>query len=165
MARIRLSAILWRRMNRATFDTLAGNSAGQYDIRLGSDESIEEFLEGVDPQEHTELGGFTLAVPIEAFDGPNPIGPQTLHVRYMGRESARGDWNIPSQRPDTAYPLWRRGRGAPLQFQSSPHEFALLARDVHGHFHARWISEQNFNNLPPEIQTMLLQRDVGIAQL
>ena len=39
-----VEAVLWRNFNKATYDTLAGNSKGQYDIRLGSTVDLNSFF-------------------------------------------------------------------------------------------------------------------------
>lgn len=164
MPTVRLRAILWRLMNKATFDTLAGSSRGQYDIRLGSDPRIAAFFKGLNKEDPTSLGGFTLRVQIEAYEGSNPVPRQTIEVRCMGPDSERKDWYIASQRPDTAYPLWRCGRGAPEQFSGSPHELVLIARDVNGHYHGRWVKEETFQNLPEELRHELTQQEVGVLE-
>ena len=164
MSKKSLSAILWRRVNKATVDTLIGISGGQYDIRLGSSNGIAEFFENVQRRDETELGGFTLDVPIQAYDGSDAVQAQTLIVRYMGAESARRDWNIPSQRPATAYPLWRVGRGLPSGTTAAPTppHFIILAKDVEGNFHARWISSEDFELLPEEMKRMAQSEEVGV---
>lgn len=164
MALIRLKAILWRRANKATFDTLRGNSGGQYDIRLNKDPALLEFFAGLAQHDPTELGGYTIDVPIHAHDGPDPVGETTLQVRFMGQESDREDWYIRAQRPDTAYPLWRPGRGVPATFDSERRDFVLVLRDVNDQFHARWISDEAFDSLPGALRSRMLEKQTGVMQ-
>ena len=98
-----ISGIVWRNLNKATFDTLNNRSPGQYDIRLGSAD-YSAFFDGLPRENATNIGGFSLTVPLTSF--PADTGASTpLVVRYMGNDSSRRDWNIPSQRSATAYSL------------------------------------------------------------
>lgn len=160
----RASAILWRKCNKATFDTLNDSSAGQYDIRL-TRRDYEKFFLGVAKADETELGGYTLNVVLEPFTGPSPVALTTIKVRFMGELSGRKDWNIPSQRQGTAYPLWRPGRGVGTTFTADANEFMLIIRDVDGKFHARWIHHADFSALPDNIKTMLSENEVGWGEL
>lgn len=147
MAMVPVQSILWRWCNRATYDTLHGNSRGQYHIAFSDTPQIHKFFEGV-PRSATELGGYTMKVPVAPFDGVPSVAAQDLTIRFMGPESSRGDWNIVGQRPATAYPLWRPGRGVPDVYDDSWKEYVLLIRDRAGAFHARWISTESFSRLP-----------------
>ncbi len=102
-----MAKLLWRKTNQATLDTLNGRSGGQYDIRLARGDEFAEFFSGLPLSELTEHGGYTLTVPISQAPQPLGVPAQSLRVRFMGPQSKRRDWNIPSQRPETAYPLWR----------------------------------------------------------
>lgn len=160
MSEQKVHAILWVRCQKATFDTLHGHSRGQYHIALPDDEEIHDFFEGL-PQTSTDKGGYEIQVPIEAFDGTDPVPAQDLPVRYMGTESRRKDWNIRSQRPATAYPLWRPGRGVPDEYRKGWREYAVLARDENDAFHARWISSDAFRRLPSWVRAALESADSG----
>ena len=159
-----VDAILWRRCNQATFDSLNGNSRGQYDIRLTRGD-FELFFLGVPQINSTELGGFDLEVQFQPFTGPQPVAATSVTIRFMGQNSARRDWNIPSQRPDTAYPLWRPGRGVDATFNANAHEYVLIARDIDGNFHARWIKDAAFSMLPTNVQEILNSREVAWRML
>lgn len=161
---IRVNAILWRRWNEATFDSLQGHSKGQYDIRLSTAE-FAPFFADVARTEHTDLGGYSIDVPLHAFTGANPVPGQQVTVRFMGAQSKRRDWNIPSQRPETAYDLWRRGRGVPSSFTAAGNEYLIIVRDVNGGFHARWINDAHFAQLPPSIQAMMRADDVNWSKI
>lgn len=161
----RVKALLWRICNQATFDSLHGKSKGQYDIRLTSKPAVAEFFQGLPHEEATELGGYTIQVPITAFSGPDPVPESTLAVRYMGPNSERKDWNIPAQRPETAYPLWRPGRGVPDTFEAAAKDYVLLVRDVKGGFHARWLRGANLASLPANVREAILAETVSVLFL
>jgi 5-methylcytosine-specific restriction enzyme B len=128
---------------------------------------LATFFRGVPQRAQTALGGFTLDVHVEAFEGANPVPAQKLIVRYMGGKSVRRDWNIPSQRPATAYPLWREGRGLPRHTRRppSPPHYVILARDTDDKFHARWLTSEGFARLPPEVKKMAQQEEVGVYSI
>lgn len=158
-----LKAVLWRRVKQATLDTLLDQSSGQYHITLARPEGIDEFFAGLRQEDPTPLGGYTLRVPIAPMHGPNPVGEEELEVRYMGPRSSRGDWNIPSQRSNTAYPLWRPGRAFPRSKPPALNEDTLiLARDTAGGFHARWIKADKLPAVPDPLRTLIERQEVGI---
>lgn len=159
--RRRVAAVLWRRANKASLDSLLGISVGQYDVRLGADPRIEEFFTGLPRRSATSLGGYTLDVSVEPYDGANPIATQTLGVRYMGERSQRKDWYIRAQRPDSAYPLWRPGRAFTSR-GAVKDDYLMLVRDDDGHFHARWIREADVGRLPPSIAAEMRSEEVGV---
>jgi hypothetical protein len=163
--KIRAKALLWRICNQATFDSLHGRSQGQYDIRLTTKPLIGEFFAGLKQDAPTSLGGYTLRVPIAAFEGPNSVPPMVLDVRYMGPRSERKDWNIPAQRPETAYPLWRPGRGVPKTSEAAAKDYVLLVRDVNDAFHARWLRGANLSSLPANVREAILAETVGVLFL
>lgn len=160
MARITVSAVMWRLCNKATYDTLHGNSGGQYHIAIPDSTKIHEFFEGV-PRAPTDLRGYEMEVPIAPFDGDPPVEAQELTVRFMGPDSSRKDWNIVAQRPMTAYPLWRPGRGVPDDYDSSWHEYVVLVKDRNRAFHARWISTAAFERLPDVVREPLSSKKYG----
>jgi hypothetical protein len=164
MALIELKAVLWRRVNEATFDTLIGDSRGQYDIRLTTDPDVERFFEGLAQHDPTDKGGYTIDVPIAPFEGEDPVDAAVLQVRYMGPESIRKDWYIRAQRPETAYPLWRPGRGLPTTFVEGKRDFVILVRDINDKFHARWISDEAFDQLPKQLRSLMLSKHIGVMQ-
>ena len=160
MSQHEVEAVLWVRCQQATFDTLHGKSRGQYHIAFPDDDRIHDFFDGV-PRVDTSKGGYEMAVPLEPFEGSEPVPAHELGVRYMGLGSSRKDWNIRSQRPATAYPLWRPGRGVPKTYRQGWREYAVLARDADDHFHARWISSTAFQHLPSWIRLVLESANSG----
>jgi hypothetical protein len=164
MTLVPLRAMLWRRVNRATFDTLHGNSPGQYHITLTASPAVASFVAALPKYELTELGGYTVDLPIEPFDGTDPVLAETLRIRYMGGQSQRKDWNIPAQRPETAYTLWRPGRGVPAKktFAQKRRDFILVLLDANHHYHARFIRDESFAKLPHEVQDLLNESQFGV---
>ncbi len=162
MSRRGVKAVLWRRVLKATIDTLIGEAKTQYDIRLTADAQIAPFFDGV-AQVAGGNGGYTIHAPIAAFDGPNPVPPTTLEVHYMGSQSARKDWNLPSQRPTTAYPLWRPGRAFPKGSPPSDGtDTIILIRDDQNQFHARWLAPAGIAALPDPIRTLVNKDQAGV---
>ncbi|MHB1638831.1 MAG: hypothetical protein ACYCUD_03190 [Candidatus Dormibacteria bacterium] len=160
--KIRVKGLLWRICNQATYDSLHGTSQGQYDIRLTAKPVIAEFFAGLAHYDPTDLGGYTVHVPLAAFEGAHPVAESTLAVRYMGPNSERKDWNIPSQRPETAYPLWRPGRGVPDTVGAAAGDYVLIVRDIANAFHARWLRGTNLAALPSNIREAILAETVGV---
>lgn len=161
---VRVDAILWRRCNTATIDTLLGLSRGQYHITLQT-HSYDEFFVGLAKHNPTDLGGHEYHVPIASFTGTSPVPERTLVVRYMGPRSARQDWNISAQRPDTAYELWRPDRGFIDRASAGDRDFLVIIRDGTQNFHARWIRSVDFPVLPPVIQEHMLRTAAGWVKL
>ncbi|WP_395770252.1 hypothetical protein [Arenimonas sp.] len=159
-----VNAILWRKCNQATIDTLEGVSNGQYHIALQTHDYSRFFI-GVEKKNNTGLGGYELDVPIEPFSGQNPVDALTLTFKYMGQTSARKDWNIPAQRPDTAYPLWRKGRGYSSRKTVGTHDYIVIARDTDGSFHARWVRSADFIAIPEKLRTLMLASDAGWSEV
>jgi hypothetical protein len=163
--KIHASAILWRRCEKATVDTLHGISKGQYHIELNRDPGLEEFFKGLQRINPNADGGYDIVVPIEPFDGEPPVSAKELTIKYLGEGKVRKSWYIRSQRPDTAYELWRPGRGVPDTFVDGAREFILLIRDQDGHFHARWIHDDDFDKLPTIVKEALISAKVGWREL
>jgi 5-methylcytosine-specific restriction protein B len=158
-----VKGVLWRRVLQATIDTLTDDSKGQFHIALTTNKLIPTFFEGLPQQEPTAHGGYELEVPIAAFDGPNPVPAQSLTVRFMGPGSARKDWNIPSQRSDTAYPLWRPGRAFPAGQPPTPGtDTIILVRDQHDRFHARWLNAAAVAALPQPLRDIITKDEAGV---
>jgi 5-methylcytosine-specific restriction enzyme B len=158
-----IKGVLWRRVLQATIDTLQDASKGQFHIALTANPLISVFFDGLPKQKPTQNGGYELEVPIAAYDGPSPVTGQTLTIRYMGKNSARRDWNIPSQRSDTAYPLWRPGRAFPVGKPPSPGvDTIILVRDQHDRFHARWLKAANVATLPQPLRDEIMRDEAGV---
>lgn len=154
--------LLWRLVLEATIDTLAGRSRGQYHIGLARPTGIEAFFEGL-PRVSTPLGGYTIEVPLAPATKPIPVPASKIEVAYLGPESRRRDWRIPSQRPATAYPLWRRGIGL-LDATRPGEDYVVLVR-ASGVFHARWLRGSDLEGLPAALVTRLRDSTHGVESL
>jgi hypothetical protein len=152
--------LLWRKVLEATVDTLAGRSRGQYDIRLGRPAGIEEFFAGL-PRARTALGGYNVQVPLAAAAAPVSVPATSMTVAYIGPNSQRKDWRIPSQRPESAYPLWREGVGL-LAGTAPGEDLVVMVRDDHDVYHARWLRGAQVPALPPQIQYSMQRRTAGV---
>lgn len=162
MAKIPVDAILWRQVTKTNYNTLSGTAKGEYDIRLGIDDEIDSFFRGVSKTDQTALGGYTLKIDLAPLESTSPVPKTPLRVRYMGPRSSRGDWNIPSQRPDTAYPLWRLSRVNPNQAEDN---YIVIARCVDGTFHARWLKPKAFGQLPIFLQKRFSSATFGVISM
>ncbi|MCM1175193.1 MAG: AAA family ATPase [Blautia sp.] len=160
-------SVLWRNFNQATIDTLSGKSAGQYDIRLGAKSGYTDFFEGVPHKNLTSLGGYELKIKLEeVIDSSEQVvcEEKELTVRYMGGKSTRKDWNIPSQRPETAYPMWiQSGRYPGKKDEKS---YILLIRSTAGKFYGRILLSDEVNTLPDVLKDAIgKNKDFGIYKV
>jgi hypothetical protein len=155
--------VLWRVVENATLDTLRGQSAGQYHIALARPRGIEEFFGGL-PQIPKDLRGYTVDVPLEAAPGTPAVPAQKLAVFFNGWQASRKEWRIPSQRPHTAYPLWRPGVGPQPTTQPGT-DVIVLVRDEHARFHARWLDGAQRAQLPSSLQQSIDAHDTGTRVL
>lgn len=162
----KIKSILWRKINKSTFDTLKGISSGQYDIRLGTN-ITEDFISGLDKSNFTEKGGFNINIQLDPYDDlldPNlSVSESSLILRFMGDASSRKDWNIPSQRPDTAYELWKPSRRLPDGLPTNSYLCIVRAED--DTFHARLILDDEFENLPLLLQQNMSKSEAGCMPL
>jgi len=166
MALRRINAILWRRYYTSTSDALFGKNTSQYYIELPKGGgNYAEFVNGggtwfKDPQDNdcvkfeiAELDGSDL----EKYE-------MTLKVLAAGKQRG-GNTIIYDQSPAKAYPLWRPKRG-PLRLYDKhidgpAPQYAVIVRDIHNSFHARWIRHEDFLALPHEIRDLLDAKDAG----
>lgn len=157
-----ISGIVWRNLNKATFDTLNNRSPGQYDIRLGSAD-YSAFFDGLPRENATNIGGFSLTVPLTSFPTADTGASTPLVVRYMGNDSSRRDWNIPSQRSATAYSLWRPDRRLPNA--PSDKSFLVLLKTYSGKYYGRLILARELDYLPEDLKDLLLSNERGCRML
>jgi hypothetical protein len=158
--------LLWRRANKATLDTLRGNSPGQYDIRLGKKQEVRRFFEGF-PQirDHKGLRTDIWTQPALLPNRGEATPPYKLEIRWMSETSKRGDLYIRSQRPDTAHPLWRPGVG-PSNRTRRETDYAVLLRTRDDRFFAGWLRKAQLRSLPQALRERLEKSDgVGVAAL
>lgn len=163
MSRYSVRAVLWRQVLDATIKTLTDQSKGQYHIALTSDSEIEKFFAGLTRENSTAQGGYDIQVRLEALGGQATVAAQSLRVRYMGASSERQDWNIPSQRSTTAYPLWRPGRA--FDASNPPQigtEAIVIVRDAQCQFHARWLTHTDIARLPTQLRERIAKNGAGV---
>jgi HNH endonuclease len=156
--------LLWRRGNKATLDTLRGESRGQYDIRLGRKASVAEFFEGLSQvmdHDGTRMDLWTEPAPLpDESESP----PWKLRIRRMSDKSKRRDMYIRAQRPETAHPLWRPGVG-PTDETEPETDYVVLLRTASDHFYAAWLREEQLDQLPEGLRTTIGKSQVGARQL
>jgi 5-methylcytosine-specific restriction enzyme B len=158
-----LDAFLWRRVkgaDSATVVTLVGESKGQYDIRLSS-KDYTPFFHSLAKENETERGGFDISLPIQPFRGPNSVDERVLIVHFMGEGSRRKDWYIRAQRPNSAYELWREGRGFESKSTVGDNDYIVIARDKNNDFHARWIRSSDFDSIPDVMKEHMITAEAG----
>lgn len=155
--------LLWRSVLQATIDTLLGRSKGQYHITLNRPSGIQDFFAGL-PRAATDRGGYNVQVPLAAAFEPVATPATSFTVAYIGPKSSRRDWRITSQRPDTAYPLWRSGVGL-LDTTRAGDDFIVLVRDTMRQYHARWLRRSDLDSLPVSLIASLGQGTAGIIDL
>ena len=160
--RVPVEAVLFVSINRISWRAMNGQEKGQYDLRIAAKSEIGAFFESVPTTETTDLGGWLRNVPIQAFDGPEPVPARTVPLRYGGPQSGRKDYYFPSQKAggDRAYPLWSPVRvtgavGRP--YEEIEGALALIVRDIHGGFHARWVPADKVGDLPEALQERIVQ--------
>lgn len=162
-----LRQILWRRVagsDCSTVKSLIGESRGQYDIRL-SREDFTNFFYDLPKMNETDQGGFEVRVPLCAIDCEPRIDEDEIIVRFMGEGSARKDWYIKSQRPDSAYHAWREGHGFETRGDVGNSDYLIILKDITGCFHARWIRTSELDFLPRRVREIMAERDVGWSEL
>jgi hypothetical protein len=155
--------LLWRVVEQATLDTLRGRSRGQFHIALARPAGIEDFFLGL-AQIPKNLQGYAVTVPIEATPGPPAVPAMSLAVVFNGWQARRKEWRIPSQRPATAYPLWRPGVG-PQPNTPLGTDVIVLVRDEHDRFHARWLTGAQRGQLPTPVEQAVAGSDTGTRAL
>ena len=155
-------SILWRNYNKATYNTLTGVSKGQYDIRLGASGKLLTLFGGLPTSNQTENGGYDISLPLEGyhFQG-TPVADQNITVRYMGPDSVRKDWNISSQRPGTAYPMWIDPARMPGNVDTG--SYVILIRTIDDKFYARVLLSAELPNTPAAFQKAVSESsDCGV---
>ena len=165
--RVPIHSVLFKRITDINWRTLTGRERGQYDLRLGSDAQFETFFDNVPSEEQTDLGGWLRRVPIEAYDGDNPVGLSEIPVRYMGPQSSRRDFYFKSQKYDRpeAYELWKPTRNYTLAtpFEDVEGAATIVVRDLHNNFHARWLTRDAIARLPQQLRVRIEREETGVV--
>jgi 5-methylcytosine-specific restriction endonuclease McrA len=157
--------LLWRRANKATLDTLRGDSGGQYDIRLGRSQPVAGFFAGL-PQvpDHEGVRITIVTDPTLSDDTTAEIPGWELVIRRMSSESKRRDWYIRAQRPVTAHPAWRQGAGPEAETQPEA-DYVLLLRTAGDRFFAGWLRGEEAAAVPTSLLEKMEGRDVNAVAL
>lgn len=157
--------LLWRRANKATLDTLRGNSKGQYDIRLGRSQPVADFFAGLPQiQDHKGTRIAIATDPVLYAAGEAEIPGWELVIRRMSSKSERRDWYIRAQRPKTAHPRWRPGVGPDTETAPET-DYALLLRSAGDRFLAGWLRKQEVAAVPKSLREQMEDRDVDAVAL
>lgn len=162
---VSVEAVLWRAANTATLATLNDESKGQYHIELLAEQGtapdhpigqdFRRFFGDLLGAPVNKKGRLNFNVPVEAVGGSEPVPAQPLPMYYLGEGTARSSWNIPSQRSDTAYPLWRPERACPSGLPGSDKDALLLIRDTKQRYHARWLRSADRGALPDGLRAAM----------
>jgi hypothetical protein len=154
----------------STSDALWGGRKNQYYIDLPAGD-YESFFAGCAEQGTDEENNPTFTIWLEPFAGTPGVARHRIEFEKkregIGRE---GSWNINRQHLDHAYPLWQRERGPTKRFQDmnadeKTRNFLVVARDVEGRFHGRWVRPEDFSSLPTRIKNLLEQKRAGWSLL
>ena len=162
----RIDAILWRSYMTSTSDALWGIRSNQYYIDLPASD-YETFFAGHAEQGADEENNTTFTIWLEPFDGTPGVERHQIEFEKKREGIARaGSWNMNGQHSDAAYPLWKGGRGPTKRFQDMDTEekkrnFIVIARDVEGRFHGRWVRAEDFDSLPTSIKNLLEHKSAG----
>jgi len=170
MALKKIDAILWRSYLTSTSDVLWGTRLNQYYIDLPASD-YEAFFAGHAHESSDEEGNLTFIILLEPFDGSPSVDRRQVEFEKKREGVSRaGSWNINGQHSDAAYPLWKSGRGPTRRFQEMGSEekkknFIVIARDVDGGFHGRWVRSEDFDRLPKSMKELLENKNAGWSQL
>ncbi len=162
MARKKVDAILWRKYLAATSHAIweVSNSQYYFELPVGN---FHEFFKGNCENYVDSEGNDSFAISLEPFDGELKLGPHKVtFVRKRPGSAREGKWTVDSIRDGKAkaYGLWRRERGPISRYESLPDtekekNYIVIARDIDGRFHGRWIRGTDFDALPVAVQNTL----------
>jgi 5-methylcytosine-specific restriction protein B len=156
-----IKSVLWKKVMEATIDTLTGKSTGQYHIELGRGSGVEAFFDCCNQGNQNATGGFEIDLPIERVDCNPAVASETLPIKFLGANSARKTWIMSSQRPTTAYPLWREARAFPNGVVGD--NYILILRDNDDLFHARWLNASDISSLPAQLSKLIQSKDFDVT--
>jgi hypothetical protein len=170
MALKQIDAILWRRYLAATSTALFGRSASQYYIELPpAPDDYLEFLNGAGSRFKDPQGNACAKFMLAELDGPDPQKYEMTFKILAPGKAREGYVNINDQSPKKGYPLWLPPRGPLKVFEPTVDayapQYAVIVRDVHNAFHARWIRHEDFVALPDKIKEILRGKDAGWSLL
>lgn len=167
-----IDAILWRSYLAATSSALWQLNTSQYYFELPRTEPdyIEFFGDSV-MESQDYRGNKVFTINLEPFEGENMVARYELKcVKLREGVQRAGNWQVLDQNGELAYALWQKERGPLRPFQNMDEEerqknFIVIARDVDGCFHGRWIRDDDFLSLPPRVKHLLETKAVGWSQI
>lgn len=167
-----IDAILWRKYLAATSHAVWGVSSSQYYFEL-PDRGYEKFFGTNCSRFKDKDGNDAFKITLESFNGAPSAGPRdvTFAKKRPGAHRA-GKWTVDSIRDGTgtAYDLWRKNRGPIARYEQLPSaekekNYIVIARDIDGLFHGRWIRGSDFDALPPIVRDALASETAGWRRL
>lgn len=170
MAKKEIKAILWRSYMAETSKALWRETTSQYYIDLPKSD-YENFFGAHAVVDTDREGNTTYTITLEPFDGVPAVGSYALTFKKLRPGSRRQDtWNINGQWLDRAYKLWQPNNGPLKKFSEMStaersSNFLIIARDVDGRFHGRWIRSPDFAVLPEGIKEIITSRKAGWTSL
>lgn len=167
MARMSISAILWRRYLAATSHAVWAVNNSQYYFELTG--SYEGFFDGAARKSSDDEGNETFAITLEAFEGSPSVDPyEVIFTKKRATAAREGMWTVDSIRDGKkrAYDLWRKGRGPEAQYNQLPEpdknqNYIVVVRDTENKFHGRWIRGGDFEALPKRVKELLASKNCG----
>jgi len=174
---IEIESILFRRVGSANAGALLGHNKGQYHLTLSNLPEVHEFFSDLQ-QTAGNNGAWTAGLPLQAVGGTSAVAPVSLNLSCLGPNNKRAnDLNVTAQKTNP-YELWDPERARPELFQHAGGSYAsmadvptselerdvvIIAKDVAGGLHARWVLEAEIPELPPQVQERLTNGDTAGA--
>lgn len=172
MSQKQIDAILWRKYLSATSHAIWEVSASQYYFEL-PDRGYEDFFDGHCQNFIDKDGNNAFKMTLEKFDGAPAVDSHEVTFAQKRPGAHReGKWTVDSIRDGSAraYDLWRKVRGPVDEFNNlsvteKEKNYILIARDIEGGFHGRWLRGSDFDAMPSEIQKILTSENAGWRKL
>lgn len=173
MSRKQIDAILWRQYLAATSHAVWKVSTSQYYFEL-PDRRYQDFFGGNCRSFTDKDANEAFTIRLEALDGAEPVAEhEVTFTKKRASASRDGKWTADSIRDGKtvrAYDLWREKRGPLKRYEHlDPDEkeknYIVVARDIDGRFHGRWIRGADFDALPISIQKILMSGTAGWRKL
>ena len=162
--KVSVACILYGRLNQTDAKVLLKQLKGQHHLLRDSNEAVRAFSDGVtEAAAASGLGGWDRDLPIEPYDGPDPVPATTLTYHFTGASSERKEAYF-SRQSAHPYPLWEptRGRPAAADFQDLVDDVAMVVQDVDGRFHARYVRREDRSKLPAGLQAAISANSRGV---
>ena len=172
MSKRQLTALLWRSYLDATSSALWELSKSQYYIELPKLENdYFDFFGSSAIREKDERGNDLFTIRLAPFEGTAPVERYDLKlVKLRDGVERAGNWQVLNQRGENAYSLWQKNRGPEKTAQEmaaneKKKNFIVIAKDITGEFHGRWIRSSDFDVLPERVSTLLTSKEFGWSNL